>query len=176
MSAPARISISALAPLALLVVQSSCATVPITGRHQLNLIPQSEMLSMSESQYTDFLKTNTESNDAAGKAMVVKVGTNIQHAVETYMDSKGLGDKIKGFHWEFHLVESKEVNAWCMPGGKVVVYTGILPVTKDETGLAVVAIRRRPSSCGCRRSVSARSTARRCRSAACRRAKPTTSG
>jgi predicted Zn-dependent protease len=116
----------------------SCAKVPITGRSQLNLIPQSEMLSMSATQYTDFLKTNPESNDAAGKAQVVKVGTNIQHAVESYMDSKGLGDKIKDFHWEFHLVESKEVNAWCMPGGKVVVYTGILPVTQTEAGLAVV--------------------------------------
>jgi len=116
----------------------SCAKVPITGRSQLNLIPQSEMLSMSASQYSDFLKTNPESNDAAGKALVVKVGTNIQHAVETYMASKGLSDKIKDFHWEFHLVESKEVNAWCMPGGKVVVYTGILPVTQTEAGLAVV--------------------------------------
>jgi len=122
--------------LALLV--AGCAKVPITGRSQLNLIPQSEMLSMSATQYTDFLKTNPESNDAAGKAQVVKVGTNIQHAVQSYMDSKGLGDKIKDFHWEFHLVENKEVNAWCMPGGKVVVYTGILPVTKTETGLAVV--------------------------------------
>ena len=138
MSAPSRFSVHSLAIASILVLLPSCATVPVTGRHQLNLIPQSEMLSMSESQYSDFLKTNQESDDAEGKALVVKVGTNIQHAVERYMDSKGLGDKIKGFHWEFHLVESNEVNAWCMPGGKVVVYTGILPVTKTEAGLAVV--------------------------------------
>ena len=137
MSAPRAASPWALGLMALALVVS-CAKVPITGRSQLNLIPQSEMLSMSATQYTDFLKTNPESNDAAGKAQVVKVGTNIQHAVEEYMASKGLSDKIKDFHWEFHLVESKEVNAWCMPGGKVVVYTGILPVTKTDAGLAVV--------------------------------------
>ena len=126
-----------LAPIALLAL-ASCATVPITGRTQLNLIPSSEMLSMSESQYSDFLKQNEISPDKAATAQVERVGNRIRDAVVSYMDAHGQGDKIKGYKWEMHLVESKEVNAWCMPGGKVVVYTGILPVTKTDAGLAVV--------------------------------------
>ena len=116
----------------------SCATVPVTGRSQLNLIPSSEMLSMSEGQYADFLKQNKISDDKAATAQVNRVGTRIEQAVRSYMDSQGQGDKIKDYKWELNLVESKEVNAWCMPGGKVVVYTGILPVTKTDAGLAVV--------------------------------------
>ena len=116
----------------------SCATVPITGRTQLNLIPSSEMLSMSESQYSDFLKENKVSTDKAATAQVERVGNKIRDAVVSYMDSHGQGEKIKGYQWEMNLVESKEVNAWCMPGGKVVVYTGILPVAKTDAGLAVV--------------------------------------
>ena len=117
---------------------ASCATVPVTGRSQLNLIPSSEMLSMSESQYSDFLKQNKISDDKAATAQVNRVGTRIEGAVVSYMNSQGLGDKLKDYKWEMNVVESKEVNAWCMPGGKVVVYTGILPVTKSDAGLAVV--------------------------------------
>jgi len=116
----------------------SCAKVPITGRSQLNLIPGSEMLAMSETQYTRFLGENKLSGDRAATAQVERVGNRIRDAVVSYMDSHGMGERIKGYKWEMHLVESKEVNAWCMPGGKVVVYTGILPVTKDDAGLAVV--------------------------------------
>jgi predicted Zn-dependent protease len=110
----------------------------VTGRKQLNLIPGSEMLSMSDQQYSDFLKQNKLSTDQQQTALVRKVGSRIQGAVERYMSEKGMSDQLSGYKWEFNLVESKEVNAWCMPGGKVVVYTGILPVTKDENGLAVV--------------------------------------
>jgi predicted Zn-dependent protease len=116
----------------------SCAKVPITGRSQLNLIPGSEMLAMSETQYTQFLGENKLSGDRVATAQVERVGNRIRGAVVSYMDSHGMGERIKGYKWEMHLVESKEVNAWCMPGGKVVVYTGILPVTKDDAGLAVV--------------------------------------
>lgn len=116
----------------------SCSSVPVTGRKQFNIIPQSQMLSMSFQQYGDFLKSNKLSTNADQTAMVKRVGERIQHAVEQYMAQKNLSDQIKDYKWEFNLVESKEVNAWCMPGGKVVVYTGILPVTQDETGLAVV--------------------------------------
>ncbi len=116
----------------------SCSTVPITGRKQLDLIPDSQMLSMSFQQYGQFLQENKLSGNQADVAMVHKVGTNIQHGVEKYFAEKNMSDALKNYRWEFHLIESPEVNAWCMPGGKVVVYTGILPITKDENGLAVV--------------------------------------
>jgi predicted Zn-dependent protease len=116
----------------------SCSTVPLTGRKQLNLVPASEMLSTSFQQYGDFVKQNKASSDRSGAELVRTVGTRIKGAVEQYMGSNGLSDRLKGYAWEFNLIESKEVNAWCMPGGKVVVYTGILPLTKNEQGLAVV--------------------------------------
>ena len=117
---------------------SACSSVPVTGRRQLNLIPSSQMNSMSFQQYTDFLKQNKLSTNAEQTAMVKRVGLKIQGAVEQFAAQKGFSDRLKGYAWEFNLVDSKDVNAWCMPGGKVVVYTGILPVTQDETGLAVV--------------------------------------
>jgi predicted Zn-dependent protease len=116
----------------------SCSTVPLTGRKQLNLVPESEMLSTSFQQYGDFVKQNKVSSDRAGAELVRTVGTRIKGAVEQYMGANGLSDRLQGYAWEFNLVESKEANAWCMPGGKVVVYTGILPLTKNEQGLAVV--------------------------------------
>lgn len=116
----------------------SCSKVPITGRKQMNLVPDSEILAMSFQEYNSFLKENKLSSDQSQTEMVKRVGRNIQMAVETYLNSNNYSDLLEGYQWEFNLVESKEVNAWCMPGGKVVVYTGILPVTKDETGLAVV--------------------------------------
>lgn len=131
----ARISALTLVTAAVLV---ACATVPLTGRRQLSLIPASSMLSMSAQEYGEFLKKNPESSDARNADLVRKVGKNIQASVERYMTSKKLADRLSGYKWEFHLVESKEANAWCMPGGKVVVYSGILPITKDESGLAVV--------------------------------------
>lgn len=117
---------------------SACSSVPVTGRRQLNLIPASQMNSMSFQQYSDFLKQNKLSTNADQTAMVKRVGQRIQGAVEQFSRQKGFADRLQGYAWEFNLVESKDVNAWCMPGGKVVVYTGILPVTQNETGLAVV--------------------------------------
>jgi Zn-dependent protease with chaperone function len=116
----------------------ACATVPLTGRRQLSLVPEGNMLSMSFEEYGDFLKKNPPSADRAGTEMVVAVGKRVQGAVERFFAMKGMSSKLSGYQWEFHLVDSKEVNAWCMPGGKVVVYSGILPVAKDEAGLAVV--------------------------------------
>lgn len=115
-----------------------CSTVPITGRSQLNLIPASEINALSFQQYDEFLKNNKLSTDAEKTAMVKRVGVNIQRAVETYFAQNNLSRELQGYAWDFNLVESPEVNAWCMPGGKVVVYTGLLPVAQDETGLAVV--------------------------------------
>jgi predicted Zn-dependent protease len=124
--------------LALSLLIIACSTVPITGRKQLSLIPASEMLATSFQEYGDFLKANKLSSNQQQIAMVKNVGAKIQRAVEAYFQQKGLSDALKDYKWEFNVVESAEVNAWCMPGGKVVVYTGILPVTKTEAGLAVV--------------------------------------
>lgn len=96
------------------------------------------MLSMSFQQYDQFLKSNKESTDKKATDMVINVGTRIADAVQKYFAENNLSDQLKRYRWEFHLIESKEANAWCMPGGKVVVYTGILPITKTESGLAVV--------------------------------------
>jgi predicted Zn-dependent protease len=122
----------------LLFVAVSCTTVPITGRRQLSLVPESEMISLSLTQYGQFLKDNKVSTDQAKTAMVRRVGQKIAKAVETYMAQQGLSDNLKGYQWEFNLVEDKTVNAWCMPGGKVVVYSGLLPVAQNEEGLATV--------------------------------------
>jgi len=122
----------------LLVFLLQCTTVPITGRKQLNIIPQSEMLSMSYQQYDEFLKTNKLSTDKAKTQLVKTVGADIQKAVETFFVQNNMSGYLQDFRWEFNLVESEEVNAWCMPGGKVVVYSGILPVTQTQAGLAVV--------------------------------------
>ena len=121
-----------------LLLFAACATVPLTGRQQLNLIPESEMLSMSLTQYGDFLKSNQLSDNQAQAEMVKRVGKRIAAAVDQYLKDNGLGDRVKDFNWEFNLVKDSVANAWCMPGGKVVVYTGILPITKNENGLAVV--------------------------------------
>ena len=115
-----------------------CSTVPITGRSQLSLISASEMNAMSFAQYGDFLKQNKLSTNQNSFDMVKRIGGKIQKSVETYFAQNNLSQELEGYAWEFNLIESPEVNAWCMPGGKVVVYTGILPITKDETGLAVV--------------------------------------
>jgi predicted Zn-dependent protease len=121
-----------------IVFFQTCSTVPLTGRSQLNMIPSSEMLTMSFQQYDEFLKENKLSTNNAEVNLVKQTGAKIQNAVERYMADNNLSSRLDGYKWDFNLVEDNQVNAWCMPGGKVVVYTGILPVTQDETGLAVV--------------------------------------
>jgi len=116
----------------------SCATVPITGRKQLSIIPGTTMLSMSLQQYGEFLNSHKLSTNQKQIQMVKSVGIKIQKAVEKYFIENNMSEELENYSWEFNLVESKEANAWCMPGGKVVVYTGILPITRNENGLAVV--------------------------------------
>ncbi len=116
----------------------ACSKVAVTGREQLNLVSDAEVLSMSYTQYNEFLKTSKISTDKKNTQLVKKVGNNISKAVNEYLAQEKLSDLVKDYNWEFNLVESEEVNAWCMPGGKVVFYTGILPYTKDEIGMAVV--------------------------------------
>ena len=122
----------------ILILALACSTVPVTGRRQLNIIPESELNSMSFSQYDEFIKEHKLSDNAEQTAMVKRIGERIQGAVTQYMADKGMSARLKGYAWEFNLVEDSTINAWCMPGGKVVVYTGILPVTENENGLAVV--------------------------------------
>ncbi len=116
-----------------------CTRVPITGRKQLGLIPESTMIAMADTNYRSFLSQNPPAAEGeANTQLVKKVGKSIAQSVETYMKSHGLSKQLEGYSWEFNLVKQNEVNAWCMPGGKVVVYTGLLPVTQNETALAVV--------------------------------------
>jgi len=124
--------------LVLCFLISGCATVPITGRHQLNMVPDNEMNAMSFQQYDQVIAESQLSDDRAATAMVERVGRRIQHAVEQYFDEHGQSSYLDGYDWEFHLIQSDQVNAWCMPGGKVAFYTGILPVCQGEDGIAVV--------------------------------------
>ncbi len=117
----------------------ACATVPVTGRKQLSLVSSAEINQMSATQYQDVIKAGPISTNQEQTAMVKRVGVRIQKAVEKYMADKGAGDQLAGFNWEFNLIQDdKTVNAWCMPGGKVAFYTAILPICKDEDGIAVV--------------------------------------
>ncbi len=124
--------------LSVISILSGCSQVEITGRKQFNFVPDSTMNSMSFQNYGEFLSTHKLSTNSQQTQMVKRVGTKIQAAVEKYCADNGIQNKLSGYEWEFNLVEDPNVNAWCMPGGKVVVYTGLLPVTKNETGLAVV--------------------------------------
>ena len=116
---------------------NACSTVPVTGRQQLSLVSSADMLSASNKEYGDFLKANkvVPAGDSR-TAMVKRVGRKIQSSVEQYFRQNSLS--LSGYAWEFNLIDDKEANAWCMPGGRVVVYTGMLPITRNEVGLAVV--------------------------------------
>ncbi len=116
----------------------SCSSVPITGRRQLSLVPDDQVMGMAASQYDTVLMTSKLSTNKEQTAMIKRCGARIQKAVETYFASQKQTAQLAGYEWEFNLIESDEMNAWCMPGGKVAFYTGILPVCKDETGIAVV--------------------------------------
>lgn len=122
----------------LLSLLSGCTEIEITGRKQLILVPHSTMHSMSFQSYSEFLSQHKLSTNAGQTNMVKRIGGSIQNAVEQYCKTNNIEDRLEGYEWEFNLVEDPNVNAWCMPGGKVVVYTGILPIAQGETGLAVV--------------------------------------
>jgi predicted Zn-dependent protease len=120
------------------VIIISCSVVPFTGRKQLSLVPESEMITMGFAAYQEFLKENPVSSDRTAASLVSKVGSDISSAVNAYFTSNNLADRLKGYQWEYSLVDSKVPNAFCLPGGKVVVYSGILPIAADANGLAVV--------------------------------------
>jgi predicted Zn-dependent protease len=118
----------------------ACSKNVLTGKGQFTLLPESELQAMATTQYQQFLSSNkvvaTSNNRDA--EMVRRVGQRITRAVDAYYAEKGLTDKLAGFKWEYNLVDDKAVNAWCMPGGKIVVYTGLLPITQNEAALAAV--------------------------------------
>jgi predicted Zn-dependent protease len=130
--------LKSLSILFIALICFECAKVPLTGRRQLSLVKNSEIIPMSFDQYQTVLKDSKLSTDAEQTALVKKVGVRIQKAVEKYMRENGYASQLNGFEWDFNLIEEDVVNAWCMPGGKVAFYTGIIPVCQDEKGIAVV--------------------------------------
>ena len=122
----------------LLVSCGTTSTVPITGRKQNLLVSDEQVLSLSNQQYQEYMKSAKISTNATQTAMVKRVGQNLANAVVSYLNANGLGAEVSQYKWEFNLVQDKQVNAFCMPGGKIVVYEGILPVTQDEASLAIV--------------------------------------
>ncbi len=120
-------------------VFTSCHKNAVTGKRAFTLLPESEMMAMSFTEYDKFLAEHPPLPDTDERVQMVKrSGTRIQKAVEKFYADKGLSKELQGFNWTFNVVDENTVNAWCMPGGKVVVYTGILPVTQTEEALAVV--------------------------------------
>lgn len=119
---------------------AGCALNLVTGRKQLSLVNESELQMMATAQYGEFLTENRVLNPGTSRdaAMVDRVGARIANAITSFYIKEGKPEVLEGYKWEFNTVDSKDVNAWCMPGGKVVVYTGLLPVTQNEAALAVV--------------------------------------
>ena len=123
---------------AFLVSCGTTKTVPITGRTQNLMVSDDQVLSLSFQEYSDYMKTAKASSNSTNTALVKRVGQNIAKAVESYLTQNGMAEDVKTYSWEFNLVQDNQVNAWCMPGGKIVVYEGLLPVTQDEASLAIV--------------------------------------
>jgi predicted Zn-dependent protease len=124
--------------IAIILVSQACSTVPLIGRKQVSLVPEATIVEMSLTNYNQFIKENKLSTNKEQTNIIKRVGARMSIAVEKYLTDNGYKDRISDFKWEFNLVESKEVNAWCMPGGKVVFYTEIMPLTKNDAGVAVV--------------------------------------
>jgi predicted Zn-dependent protease len=123
---------------AIFVSCGTTSTVPITGRKQTLMVSDGEVLTLASQQYQEYMKTAKPSTNATNTAMVKRVGQNLANAVVSYLNANGLSNEVANYKWEFNLVQDKQVNAWCMPGGKIVVYEGILPITQDEASLAIV--------------------------------------
>ena len=113
-------------------------TVPITGRQQSLLVSDGEVLSLSTQQYQEFMKSAKLSTNSANTAMVKRVGERLATAVTNYLKANGMAADVQYYKWQFNLVQNNQVNAWCMPGGLICVYEGLLPVTQDEASLAIV--------------------------------------
>ncbi|NIJ46154.1 putative Zn-dependent protease [Wenyingzhuangia heitensis] len=117
---------------------TACSTVPITGRKRLNFVSDATVLPTSFSQYNTFLKENKISTNVSKTQEIKQIGGRISKAVDKFMRANGMSSEADSYRWEFNLVEDEQLNAWCMPGGKVVFYTGILPVAKNTDGIAAI--------------------------------------
>lgn len=124
--------------LAVIILVLSCSTVPITGRQRVNIIPDSQILPMAFSQYDGFLREHTISKDINKTNQIKDVGSRISKAVDRFMRANEMTKEADSYRWDFNLIEDEAINAWCMPGGKVVFYTGILPICANEDGIAAV--------------------------------------
>ena len=134
-----KIYVTLLSVMTLLLAScGTTSTVPITGRQQTLLVSDGEVLSLATQQYQEFMKTAKLSTNTANTAMVKRVGQNLANAVVNYLKANGLSSEVSNYNWTFNLIQDKNVNAWCMPGGLIVVYEGLLPVTQDESSLAIV--------------------------------------
>jgi len=124
--------------LAMVMIIDGCARVPLSGRRQLSIIGNSEILPMSYDQYSQVMAESKVVTQTPQGQQVVNVGNRIAKAVEVYLNEQGYADQLEGYAWEFNLIESDQVNAWAMPGGKIAFYTGIMPITQNEAGIAVI--------------------------------------
>ncbi|MCC7400116.1 MAG: M48 family metallopeptidase [Chitinophagaceae bacterium] len=123
----------------IILLMASCKTVPVTGRRQLNLVPDAMIKALALTEYDSVVRHSaTLSQNDERAQMVTGVGIKIQQAVTSYMQQNNMSKDLKNFAWEYNTINESTINAWCMPGGKVVVYTGLLPVTQNETALAIV--------------------------------------
>ncbi|MFD2697216.1 M48 family metallopeptidase [Mesonia sediminis] len=120
------------------LILSGCSQNPFTGKKTLALVPNAQILPMAFQQYDQFLQENQVVENTSESRMVKTVGQKIATAAQRWLNANGYQGYLEGYQWEYNLVKDDQVNAWCMPGGKIVVYTGILPITKSEAGLAVV--------------------------------------
>lgn len=118
----------------------ACSTNPVTGRSQFKLVPEAQLQGMADQQYRQFLSQNRVVSPSADRdaEMVRRVGQRLANSITQYYKSQGQSDVLRGYDWEFKLVQDKDANAWAMPGGKIVVYTGLLPITQNEAALANV--------------------------------------
>ncbi len=121
-----------------ITLTESCSTVPLTGRKQLTAIPSSQMLALSEQSYASVLEESKLSGDDYYVTMVKEVGERLSLAVESYLKQNSLESAVEGYDWQYNVIVSDALNAWCMPGGQIAFYEGILPVCEDENGVAVV--------------------------------------
>ena len=123
---------------AMLVSCGTTNTVPLAGRKQSLMVSDGEVLSLSTQQYQEFMKTAKLSTNAANTEMVKRVGTNLANAVVNYLNANGLSNDVQYYKWTFNLIQNNQANAWCMPGGLICVYEGLLPITQNEASLAIV--------------------------------------
>ncbi len=124
--------------LAIIIMVASCKTVPITGRKTFNFVPDSQVLPTAFAQYDGFLREHKLSDNVKQAEQVKRVGSRISKAVDRFMRANDMTQEANNYRWEFNLVDDETINAWCMPGGKVVFYTGIMPLCENEDGVAAV--------------------------------------